>query len=369
MPTSIGLRWYQTGTVSVTQGSTTVTGVGTNWAGAGIKAGDIFTIDNSTIYEVLTVNSNTDITLATAFAGVTGETLNYSIIRNFAATMQAEIAAQVALLVNKYETYIDTELEQITGPKGDPGLIYRGVWAAERNYSAMDIVVYNNALYLAKVSHISSAENAPGTLGSLWADTLITVPPVVNDLTTGGATSALSAQMGVTLQNTKFNASAAGDMTLLNTTAKSTFVSAINEVLGNVGTLGDLNTTAKSDAVAAINEVNTAAETANTHIGDLTNLDTTAKTNAVAAINENFAHIGDLSSLQTTAKSSLVGAVNELDMTKARVSNGVTLWVAPDGNDTTGDGTENNPFATIQRAVDELGEVCIRCTICLKAGT
>lgn len=308
MPTSIGLRWYQTGTVSVTQGSTTLVGVGTNWAGAGIKAGDIFTIDNSTLYEVLTVNSNESITLATAFAGVTGETLNYSIIRNFAATMQAEIAAQVALLVNKYETYIDTELETITGPKGDPGIVYKGVWAAERNYNAMDAVVYNNVLYLAKVPHISSAENAPGSLGSVWVDTLVTVPPVVNDLTTGGATSALSAEMGKTLENTKFNSSAAGDMTLLNTTAKSTFVSAINEVLGDVG---------------------------------------------------------NKATLQTTEKSSLVGAMNE---TFKKISYRAEIHVATNGNDTTGDGTSVHPFATINRAMAELGDVCIRCIIRIHAG-
>ena len=320
MPTSIGLRWYQTGTVSVTQGSTTLTGVGTNWAGAGIKAGDIFTIDNSVLYEVLTVNSNTDITLATAFAGVSGETLNYSIIRNFAATMQAEIAAQVALLVNKYETYIDTELETITGPKGDPGIVYKGVWEADRNYNAMDAVIYNTVLYIAKVPHISSAENAPGSLGSVWVDTLINVPPVISDLTTGGADAALSAQMGVTLQNTKFNSSAAGDMTLLNTTAKSTFVSAINEVLGDVGTLSSLDTTAKSSAVAAINEVNTAAGAVDTKVGALSSLTTTDKDSIVSAINEvNSAaaavdlKVGTLSSLTTTDKTDTVSAINEVD--------------------------------------------------------
>lgn len=320
MPTSIGLRWYQTGTVSVTQGSTALTGVGTNWAGAGIKAGDIFTIDNSVLYEVLTVNSNTDITLATAFAGVTGETLNYSIIRNFAATMQAEIAAQVALLVNKYETYIDTELETITGPKGDPGIVYKGVWEADRNYNAMDAVLYNTVLYIAKVPHISSAENAPGSLGSVWVDTLINVPPVINDLTTGGADAALSAQMGVTLQQTKFNASAAGDMSLLNTTAKSTFVSAINEVLNDVGTLSNLDTTAKSSAVAAINEVNTAVGAVDTKVGALTNLTTTDKDNVVSAVNEvNSAaaavdlKVGALSGLTTTDKTDTVSAINEVD--------------------------------------------------------
>ena len=74
--------------------------------------------------------------------------------------------------------------------------------------------------------------------------------------------------------------------------------------------------------------------------------------------------------LATTTAAGLMSPSHILELNgKARVSNGVTLWVAPDGDDTTGDGTENNPFATIQRAVDELGEMCINCTIQLKAGT
>ena len=54
---------------------------------------------------------------------------------------------------------------------------------------------------------------------------------------------------------------------------------------------------------------------------------------------------------------------------KATVSNNVTLYVAPDGNDTTGDGTSEKPFATVNRALDELGDVCSSCYIRMKAGT
>lgn len=187
MPYSVGLKWYNTGTVTVTQGSTTLTGVGTNWVNGGIKPGDIFTVDNSVLYQVNTVNSNTSITLATAFTGTSGSTLNYSIIRNFAATMQAEIAAQVALLVNKYETYIDTDLNQIVGPKGDPGIAYRGVWASGRTYNALDAVDYNGTLYLAKQPHTSSSYNSPAAAGSLWMDMEITIPPIVNELTGSGS--------------------------------------------------------------------------------------------------------------------------------------------------------------------------------------
>jgi len=56
MPESVGLAWYTTGTVTVTQGSTTVTGVGTNWVNAGLKTGDIFTMDRITSYEIASVS-------------------------------------------------------------------------------------------------------------------------------------------------------------------------------------------------------------------------------------------------------------------------------------------------------------------------
>lgn len=62
---------------------------------------------------------------------------------------------------------------------------------------------------------------------------------------------------------------------------------------------------------------------------------------------------------------------NQLEKVKGNVnvSKDVTLWVAPDGSDTTGNGTEAKPFATIQKAVDTLGDVVFNCNIQLKSGT
>jgi hypothetical protein len=165
---SVGLEWYKTGTVNVTQGSLAVTGVGTHWAVAGVKAGDMFTMDDTRNYEVATVASDTSLTLAKPYQGASGSAQNYAIIRNWAATMTAELAARVAELVNKYESYIDAELNQIVGPKGDPEWSYKGTWAAGRAYNAMDIAVYNSALYIALSSHSSTSANAPGANGAPW---------------------------------------------------------------------------------------------------------------------------------------------------------------------------------------------------------
>lgn len=100
----------------------------------------------------------------------------------------------------------------------------------------------------------------------------------------------------------------------------------IKTLTQNQGMLSSLNTTAKTSLVAAINEVVASN-------GDLTSLSTTAKTSLVAALNEIVSELGALNSLNTTAKASLVAALNEL---VSRVSS----------LESTGAGTYDNAAAT-----------------------
>lgn len=165
---SAGIPWYSTGTVNVTQGSSNVAGVGTNWVNAGLKVGDIFTIDKSRLYQITEIKSNTLLTLQEAYQGATGTSQVYFVIRNFAGTMQAQIAAQVSELVNKYESYIDTELKQITGPAGPTSFPYRGTWVTGRSYNGLDVVQYGNQLYMALYGHTSTSANAPGASETAW---------------------------------------------------------------------------------------------------------------------------------------------------------------------------------------------------------
>jgi hypothetical protein len=177
---SVGLEWYKTGTVTLTQGSQGITGVNTVWKTAGIKAGDMFTVDDTRGYEIASVTSNTQLTLAKPFQGASGNAQNYAIIRNWAATLTAELAASVAELVNKYEAYIDAELKQIIGPKGDPGWNYKSNWAVSRSYNAMDVVTYNSKIYVAIMSHTSTAANAPGAANTAWADLGVSIGTATN---------------------------------------------------------------------------------------------------------------------------------------------------------------------------------------------
>ncbi len=74
------MAWYTTGTVSLTNGSTAVYGTGTAWVSTGsLNAGDIFDV-GGVLYQVASIQSDTQLTLSTAYLGVTNATASYSII-------------------------------------------------------------------------------------------------------------------------------------------------------------------------------------------------------------------------------------------------------------------------------------------------
>ena len=74
---------YSTGLSSVTNGSATVTGSGTLWL-ANVTASDSFTIaGDGVLYDVASVDTDTQITLSVNYAGVTAASAVYTIARDF----------------------------------------------------------------------------------------------------------------------------------------------------------------------------------------------------------------------------------------------------------------------------------------------
>lgn len=71
---------YRVGTVAVTNASAAVTGTGTTWTSQ-VKPGDWFMLDGTRMAEVLSVASNTSLTLTTAWGGSTASGQTYSIAR------------------------------------------------------------------------------------------------------------------------------------------------------------------------------------------------------------------------------------------------------------------------------------------------
>ena len=90
------MAWYRTGTLSLTNGSTSVTGSGTQFRLAG-QAGDMITI-SGVIYEIDSINSDTSITLATAYAGTTASAITgWAIVQTQSRTK--EMVDSVSTLV------------------------------------------------------------------------------------------------------------------------------------------------------------------------------------------------------------------------------------------------------------------------------
>lgn len=90
---------YTTGTVSLTNGSAVITGIGTAWAAALIAGGTVYVEADGNPLPILAVNSDTQITAAIKWKGATG-TYPYAIMRDTAYGQQTVANA------NALATYI-----------------------------------------------------------------------------------------------------------------------------------------------------------------------------------------------------------------------------------------------------------------------
>lgn len=107
-------KWYDEGTVALTQGRPAVTGTGTFWVSAGVQAGDIFLDADKKIYEITAVNDSTSLTLGGNYTGATGSGKGYSIIRVFNSTMNATLANRISTLLSEFEQRYDLDMQTIT---------------------------------------------------------------------------------------------------------------------------------------------------------------------------------------------------------------------------------------------------------------
>ena len=88
------LGTYSTGTVTVVNGSTAVTGSGTVW-GDIVNEGDLFTIDDDKFYYVAALNSDTSLTLDKPYAEASASGVGYRVMLNTAAHFPSDVAAKV----------------------------------------------------------------------------------------------------------------------------------------------------------------------------------------------------------------------------------------------------------------------------------
>jgi hypothetical protein len=99
------MAWYKTGTISVTNGSATVTGAGTVWI-ANAQIGEALYAPDGRLYEITNIASDTSMTITPAYLGSTQTGQAYTIVPS--QSYIRELAAQAADLVNNYSTIANT---------------------------------------------------------------------------------------------------------------------------------------------------------------------------------------------------------------------------------------------------------------------
>jgi len=121
-----GVTPYETGTISVTNGTATITGTGTLWL-ANATAGEYIRI-RDTYFLISSVDSNTQITVNTNYEGVSEAGLDYSIsslrigtFKNF--TVQNNSTVSLLSISNSYRTLIEAI---VFHDGGNSGLTVRG---------------------------------------------------------------------------------------------------------------------------------------------------------------------------------------------------------------------------------------------------
>ena len=106
------MSWYRTGTVAVTNGSKTVTGVGTLWTTA-VNAGDAFALVDANLnptgawYEVESVMNNTTLVLKQSYAGSTGSNKQYCVFNLVGNMTTPSFAQRLATFFASFQSFID----------------------------------------------------------------------------------------------------------------------------------------------------------------------------------------------------------------------------------------------------------------------
>ena len=101
------MSWYKAGTITVTNNTPNVIGVGTTWGNGAITPGDSFSLVDSAgaaiapFYEVLSVTDDTHITLKTPYGGTTVNGAQYALWNLAGEQTTPYLAAAVSELVRK----------------------------------------------------------------------------------------------------------------------------------------------------------------------------------------------------------------------------------------------------------------------------
>ncbi|WP_218837555.1 hypothetical protein [Gilliamella sp. Occ4-3] len=113
------MSWYKTGTVNVTDNSKIVTGINTKWTNPliGICSGQMLILQTSNtieIYEIASVQSDTQLTLAKDYSGASKTGVKYEIPTSPKVSIEA-LALRVSEMLNYYQIQLDAWQTLLTG--------------------------------------------------------------------------------------------------------------------------------------------------------------------------------------------------------------------------------------------------------------
>lgn len=98
------MAWISSGTVTVSNGSAAVTGIGTTW-NIGVQRGWGFVGPDGRVYEVASINSDNSLTLATPFLGSSGGGQIYTLFPT--TSLAGDLAEQVSRLIANFTSASD----------------------------------------------------------------------------------------------------------------------------------------------------------------------------------------------------------------------------------------------------------------------
>lgn len=169
------MAWYDIGTVSVTNGSATVTGSGTNFI-AGAQIGEAFYGPDDRLYEIQAIVSATSLTLGSPYLGSTQTGQAYYIIPT--QSLVASLASQVSTLISDFQSVADEagEGKFNNGTAALPGITFNLDQDTGFSRPAANQIGFSTAgVQRALLSSTALTVNVPltGTTGSFSGDATI----------------------------------------------------------------------------------------------------------------------------------------------------------------------------------------------------
>jgi len=211
------MAWYSVGSVTVTNTSSSVTGVGTNFT-AVVKPGHIFYGPDKALYEVLNVVSDTQLTLSlpydgTSVTGTTGATAAtgaYAVIPT--QGMVPSLVTQVQALIGDYANIHNTvgSGKFNSGTNSAPGIAFNadqdsGAYMIGQNswalvcggLAGLSLTPTINTLNYSSTPKVSTSAIGAEVTGTLTATALVVGPVTSGATTVTGTLAATEVQVGV----------------------------------------------------------------------------------------------------------------------------------------------------------------------------